>query len=140
VCERANRTRATTPFPGYVRRKYSWPRCHARACVCTRVRIIAADEPRRRACTRIRDDFKRPSVFRELKLLAGVGSRFSPSAALPPQNCGTFVTGNARISTSAPSRIIPAFARERRLTTCGLSLSTYGEPACINAIRHPRRT
>ncbi|EZA62106.1 hypothetical protein X777_05433, partial [Ooceraea biroi] len=59
---------------------------------------------------RIRDDFKRPSVFRELKLLAGVGVAF-------PQNCGTFA--------------------EHRSTTCGLSLSAYGRPPRINAIRHP---
>lgn len=73
--------------------------------------------------------FKRPNVFRELKLLTGVG-------VAPPRNCGTL----AALMRAFPSlpRIIPAFAaRERRSTTCGLPLSAYGGPPCINAIRHP---
>ncbi|TGZ46913.1 Uncharacterized protein DBV15_04114 [Temnothorax longispinosus] len=100
---------------------------HARgacACVCTRARIIAADEPWRRRgvrVTRIRAGFKRPNVFRELKLLTGVGG------CAPPRNCGTL----AALMRAFPSlpRIIPAFAaRERRSTTCGLPLSAYGRP------------
>lgn len=54
----------------------------------------------------------------------------------PPRNCGTL----AALMRAFPSlpRIIPAFAaRERRSTTCGLPLSAYGGPPCINAIRHP---
>jgi len=70
--------------------------------------------------THIRAGFKRPNVFRELKLLTGVG-------VAPPRNCGTL----AALIRAFPSlsRIIPAFAaRERRSTTCGLPLSAYGKP------------
>lgn len=72
--------------------------------------------------------FKRPNVFRELKLLTGVG-------VAPPRNCGTL----AALMRAFPSlpRIIPAFAARERSTTCGLPLSAYGGPLCVNAIRHP---
>lgn len=79
--------------------------------------------------TCIRAGFKRPNIFRELKLLTEVG------VALP-RNCGT-LAALMRAFSSLP-RIIPAFvARERRSTTCGLPLSAYGRPPCVNAIRHP---
>ncbi|KYQ47137.1 hypothetical protein ALC60_13883 [Trachymyrmex zeteki] len=83
--------------------------------------------------TRICVCFKRPNVFRELKLLTGVRVGVTPL-----RNCGTL----AALMRAFPTlpRIIPAFAaRERRSTTCGLPLSAYGTPRqpCVNAIRHP---
>ncbi|KYM75820.1 hypothetical protein ALC53_13885 [Atta colombica] len=83
--------------------------------------------------TRICVRFKRPNVFRELKLLTRVCVGVAPL-----RNCGTL----AALMRTFPTlpRIIPAFAvRERRLTTCGLPLSAYGTPRqpCVNAIRHP---
>ncbi|KYN10767.1 hypothetical protein ALC57_17374 [Trachymyrmex cornetzi] len=72
--------------------------------------------------TRICVRFKRPNVFRELKLLTGVCVGVAPL-----RNCGTL----AALMRAFPTlpRIIPAFAaRERRSTTCGLPLSAYGTP------------
>ncbi|KYM93868.1 hypothetical protein ALC62_15570 [Cyphomyrmex costatus] len=61
--------------------------------------------------TRIRARFKRPNVFRELKLLTGVCVDVAP-----PRNCGR-LKALIRAFPTLP-RIIPAFA-------------------CVNAIRHP---
>lgn len=110
------------------RRKYSWSRCvcvrmHTREDYCRGWAVAAC------VLRVIRAGFKRPNVFRELKLLTGVG-------VAPPRNCGTL----AALMRAFPSlpRIIPAFAaREHRSTTCGLPLSAYGRPPCVNAIRHP---
>lgn len=114
--------------PTRTRRKYSWSRC---VCVRTHTPEDYCRGWAVAACVLyvIRADFKRPNVFRELKLLTGVG-------VVPPRNCGTL----AALMHTFPSlpRIIPAFvAREHRSTTCGLLLSTYGRP-CVNAIRHTR--
>lgn len=43
------------------------------ACVCTRARIIVADEPWRGTACVYTAGFKRPNIFRALKLLTGVG-------------------------------------------------------------------
>jgi len=117
--------------PTRILRKYDRSAC---ACVYASARgllpRISRDGMR---VTRICVRFKRPNVFRELKLLTGVCVGVAPL-----RNCGTL----AALMRAFPTlpRIIPAFAaRERRSTTCGLPLSAYGTPRqpCVNAIRHP---
>lgn len=101
------------------------------ACVCTRARIIVADEPWRGTACVYTADFKRPNIFRALKLLTGV----SVVGYSTLQNCGTLVA--LMLTFLSPSRVILIFAYENAVRRLADYLfPVYDALPHVNAICH----